>query len=140
MDATLLTEVYPLSLHDALPIYVEAVPAEPRQQRCLQVELRPGRREVDISIRYRVHERSNQLRAADGSAAVRPDAGCQPVEEDDLAVEEHDGDLGPGLLVHGRPAWPSFARRLFRRRENIRRRSRRFPYLTPRRHGSRALS
>ena len=48
--------------------------------------------------------RADQLGAADRRAALGADVGRDAIEEDDLTVEEHDRDLGPGLVVDGRTA------------------------------------
>ena len=45
--------------------------------------------------------------AADGDAAGGADVGAEPIEEDDLAVEQHDRDLRPVLGVR-RPASAPF--------------------------------
>ena len=78
--------------------------AEPRENRGLQVVLGHRRRQIDVGVGDGVEQRANELRPADRGAALRADVRREPIEEDDLAVEQHDGDLGPCLVVYGRPA------------------------------------
>src|SRR5690349_18117238 len=47
------------------------------------------------------------MRAADGDAAGGADVGTQPIEEDDLPIEQHHRHLGPVLGMR-RPAAAAF--------------------------------
>src|SRR5439155_10295179 len=70
----------------------------------LEVGLRHGGGQIDVGVCDRVEQRADQLCAADGGAALRADVGGEPIEKHDLAVEQHDGDLGPGFVMHRRAA------------------------------------
>ena len=83
--------------------------------RRLEVGLRRRRGQVDVGVGDGVEQRADQLRAADGGAALRADVRGEAIEEHDLAVEQDDGDLGPRLVVHGRPAGPASLQQAARR-------------------------
>src|SRR6185369_14565450 len=98
----------------------ESVFAEPRENRGLEIRLGPGHRQIDVSIRDSVEQRANELRAADRRTALRPDIGGQSIQEDDLTIEQHDGDLGPRFVVDRWTSWFSSGRvRAPGRRENV---------------------
>ena len=79
------------------------------EHRRLQIRFRRRRRQIDVSIGNRIEQRANELRPADGGAALGADVGRQPIEKDDLPVEQDDGDLGPRLLMNRRTPGLSFA-------------------------------
>ena len=74
---------------------------EARGDERADVGLRRRRRDVEACLADGVHERANQLRAADGRAVARPNARDEAVEEDDLPIEEHHRHLRPFLIVNG---------------------------------------
>ena len=80
----------------------ESIAAEAGENCRLEIGFRRRGRQVDVRVGHRVDQRPEQLRAADRGAALRADIGGEAIEEDDLAVEEDDGDLGPGLVMDRR--------------------------------------
>src|ERR671918_436806 len=82
---------------------LDAVTSQARSQDRFEVGLRAGAREVEVGFAQGVDERANHVRAADGDAAGGADVGAEPIEEDDLTIEEDDGDLRPVFGVRGPP-------------------------------------
>jgi hypothetical protein len=78
----------------------ESKTAQAGEDRCLEIRFGRRRGQIDIRVGHGIEQRANELRPADGGAALGANVRSKPVEEDYLPVEEDDGDFRPGLVVH----------------------------------------
>ena len=67
-----------------------------------QVSLGAGRGDVEAGVEESVDQGPDDFGAVEHLAAAAARSRRETVEILDLAIEEHDGNLGPGFLMHGR--------------------------------------
>jgi hypothetical protein len=73
-----------------------------------KVGFRACRGNVHSAVNQAVDERPDDFGPINRFAVLAPDIGREPVEVDDLPIEEDDRNLRPGFLVDGRPAASDF--------------------------------
>src|SRR5688500_9223316 len=102
-DAGTVTRGYcpPIPRADLSETVLDPIAAEPRRQDGFQICLRPRAGEIEVRLGERVNQRANDVGPTNGDAARRPDVSAEPIQKDDLPIEQHDRDLGPLFGVRG---------------------------------------
>ncbi len=75
--------------------------AETARDAGAEVRFGAGRGHIDAAVDQGVDERANDFGAVENFSAPAADVSSEPIELDDLAVEQHHGDLGPRFLMDG---------------------------------------
>src|SRR4051812_1399040 len=69
---------------------LHSISTEARGEDGFEVRLGARAGEIEIGLAQRIDQRADDVRAADGDAAGGADVSAEPIQEDDLPVEEHD--------------------------------------------------
>src|SRR5689334_8022427 len=111
--------MHPLNLVN--PLHLHAVAAETRGEDGFQIRFGSCAGQIEIRFTEGIDQRTDDMRPTDGHAAGGADVGAQPIEENDLPVEQDDRDLGPVLGMGRTPS--AFLRLLsvrgFQRNEDL---------------------
>ena len=73
-----------------------------------QIAFGGDRRQLEAAVQHAVDDRANHRGAVQRLAGLFPDDADRTVKMDDLPVEQHDRDFGPGVAVK---EWASPSRR-----------------------------